>query len=98
MRESDETSGEMNTREAKPCEEGEALLLRHRLKANFGFSFFLSFPDYSDYSYERRDFDSRAWNSMEFLYFFFFFGDELAVIPFFTTSELFRAEIICVNF
>ena len=74
MRESDETSGEMNTREAKPCEEGEALLLRHRLKANFGFSFFLSFPDYSDYSYERRDFDSRAWNSMEFLYFFFFRG------------------------
>lgn len=73
MRESDETSGEMNTREAKPCEGGEGLLLRHRLKANFGFSFFLSFPDYSDYSYERRDFDSRAWNSMEFLYFFFFF-------------------------
>lgn len=44
MRESDETSGEMNTREAKPCEEGEALLLRHRLKANFGFSFFFLSP------------------------------------------------------
>lgn len=71
----------MNTREAKPCEGEEALLLRHRLKANFGFSFFLSFPDYSDYSYERRDFElGTRWNSFIF---FFFFGDELAVIPFF---------------
>lgn len=83
MRESDETSGEMNTREAKPCEGEEALLLRHRLKANFGFSFFFLSPIIqiilTSEEISILELGTR-WNSFIF---FFFFGDELAVIPFF---------------
>ena len=75
MRESDETSGEMNTREAKPCEEGEALLLRHRLKANFGFSFFFLSPIIqiilTSEEISILELGTR-WNS--FIFFFFFRG------------------------